>query len=91
MRSSWEVRLAQAFDRLGWVWEYESHRFRYVLSDGKHTYTPDFYVPSVDAYFEPHWSRGADWNKFDAIREQCNIALIVLNEQLLAMYERLPA
>lgn len=88
MRSSWETRLAQAFDKLGWGWEYESDRFRYELADGPHTYTPDFYVPYLDCYFDPHEARwGHNEGKFEAVRQQCGISLIVLNESLLKMYE----
>ena len=87
MRSTWEARLAAAFDALGWEWEYESHKFQYELADGPHTYTPDFYVPELDCHFDPHWSFKDDWAKFNAVREQLGIRLIVLGEQLLKAYE----
>lgn len=87
MRSTWEARLAAAFDAMGWEWEYESHKFQYALEDGSHTYTPDFYVPEIDCHFDPHWSFKDDWAKFNAVREQAGINLIVLNEQLLKSYE----
>lgn len=89
MRSSWEGRLAHAFDQLGWGWEYEPRKFQYLLDDGKHTYTPDLYVPHLDCYFDPHWAWATDLNKFEAVREQCPIALIVVNKDLLLLYERL--
>lgn len=89
MRSSWEARLAQAFDELGWAWEYESKKFQYSLDDGEHTYIPDFYVPQFSCYFDPHWARRDDSDKFKAVREQCDIALIVLSKSLLEMYERM--
>lgn len=87
MKSTWEARLAQAFDKLGWEWQYEPCCFQYALIDGEHTYTPDFYVPQVGCYFDPHWRRIKEGDKFAAVREQCGINLIVLNEVLLAMYE----
>lgn len=89
MRSAWEARLAQAFDKLAWAWEYEPRKFQYRLGDETHTYKPDFYVAELDCYFDPHaeyWARLPE--KFNAVREQCNIALVVLNENLLAMYEQ---
>ncbi len=90
MRSTWEARLASAFDRLGWEWEYESLQLPYELADGPHVYTPDFYVPHLDCYFDPHWAKpdGAK-RKFSAVREQCGIALVVLNRELLEMYEHI--
>jgi hypothetical protein len=89
MRSSWEARLANVFDTLSWEWEYEPCRFRYMLDDGYHTYTPDFYVPGFDCYFDPHFDIWTDEvPKFLAVRTQCGITLIVLNEELLEMYER---
>lgn len=48
-RSKLEAKYAQAFDRLGIVWEYEGHGFRF--DDGTY-YCPDFYMPNIDTYFE---------------------------------------
>jgi len=48
-RSKLEAKYAQAFDRLGIVWEYEGHGFRF--DDGT-CYCPDFYMPEIDTYFE---------------------------------------
>jgi len=89
MRSTWESRLAAAFDKLEWAWQYEPCKLQYALNDGIHTYTPDFYVPSLGCYFDPHWSLKDDTAKFAAIREQHSIGLIVLNKSLLEAYERM--
>lgn len=88
MRSTWEARLAAAFDALGWDWEYEPESFQYELGDESHTYTPDFFVACLETYFDPHWLRDDESEKFNAIRTQHGIALIVLGEPLLKMYER---
>lgn len=48
-RSKLEAKYAQAFDRLGIVWEYEGHGF--AFDDGT-WYCPDFYMPEIDTYFE---------------------------------------
>ena len=48
-RSKLEAKYAQAFDRLGIVWEYEGHGFRF--DDGT-SYCPDFYMPEIETYFE---------------------------------------
>lgn len=90
MRSTWEARLAQVFDNLGWRWEYEQHTLQYELADGPHVYTPDFYVPHLGCYFDPHWAKpDSAERKFTAVREQCGIALVILNKELLEMYERI--
>lgn len=48
-RSKLEAKYAQAFDRLGIVWEYEGHGF--AFDDGT-WYCPDFYMPEIGTYFE---------------------------------------
>jgi hypothetical protein len=48
-RSTYEVRAAQSFDRLGMRWEYEPKRFDL---GGSYTYLPDFYLPDEDMYVE---------------------------------------
>jgi len=89
LRSKWEVRLAQVFDTFGWDWEYEAHHISYRLDDGEHTYTPDFYVSDLDVYFDPHWNFYSDATpKFKAVREQTGIVLIVLDEELIRVYEQ---
>lgn len=47
-RSSWEVRVAKAFDAIGIRWCYESRRFDL----GTQTYCPDFYLPDLEFYVE---------------------------------------
>lgn len=48
MRSTFEVRVARAFDQLGMRWQYEPHRFHL----GTQTYLPDFYLPDEQMYVE---------------------------------------
>lgn len=48
-RSTWEAAFARHLDSLGLKWAYEAHT--YILSDGR-SYTPDFWIPSLDRYFE---------------------------------------
>lgn len=70
MRSTWEMRFATVLDALELHWEYEQRRFQYGLDGKLHTYTPDFYVPALDVYFDPHANRkDDDWRKFDAVHE----------------------
>jgi len=47
-RSSWEVRVAKAFDALGIVWTYEPRRFFL----GRRSYLPDFYLPAENVWWE---------------------------------------
>jgi hypothetical protein len=49
LRSSYELRVAQAFDRLGVRWEFEPKRFDL---GGSSTYLPDFYLPDLEMYVE---------------------------------------
>jgi len=47
-RSSYEVRLAKAFDAHGIRWKYEPTRFNL----GTCSYLPDFYLPDLETYWE---------------------------------------
>jgi hypothetical protein len=49
LRSSYELRVAQAFDVLGMRWVYEPKRFDL---NGVGTYLPDFYLPDEEMYVE---------------------------------------
>lgn len=48
LRSSWELRCAQALDALGIEWQFECRRFDL----GSQTYAPDFYLPADGAFWE---------------------------------------
>lgn len=48
-RSTWEAVFARYLDDNDLQWAYEAHAW--LLSDGS-AYIPDFWVPSLDAYFE---------------------------------------
>jgi hypothetical protein len=47
-RSKWELSVAKIFSKRGIRWRYESKRFHL----GDRTYTPDFYLPEQDCYWE---------------------------------------
>lgn len=52
-RSRLEARYAAMFDYLGLEHHYEQATFRIALPDSRAVqYTPDFWLPSLDAYFE---------------------------------------
>lgn len=67
--SSWEVSLAQFLDSKNEVWERSDIRFPYLWNEGTHYYTPDFYIPRLDAYIEVKgYERERDrikWKAFD--------------------------
>jgi hypothetical protein len=48
-RSSWEERVARAFDALGIEWQYESRRFSLTENS---TYCPDFWLPQHRVFWE---------------------------------------
>ena len=69
-KSNLEAKTAEAFDRLGIRWEYESRCFRdYRYSGGQ--YTPDFWLPDAYTYVEVV-GRIDDRHFFNALRFKNN-------------------
>lgn len=67
-RSTWEVVFARYLDSQGLEWAYESHTW--LLSDGT-AYTPDFWVPSLNIYFEVKgWMRERSARKLKLFRAE---------------------
>jgi len=86
LRSSYELRLARAFDSRGIRWEYEPTRFDLGCS----SYIPDFYLPDLKVYWE---AKGYFWPKsIEKVRLFRSLypdqPLIVANESLIEMMER---
>jgi predicted transcriptional regulator len=53
VRSSWEANFARILNLQGLVYEYEATRFVLEITDDEPlTYLPDFYIPSLDIFFE---------------------------------------
>lgn len=86
MRSSWEKRAAVAFDALGMKWTFESRRFDL----GVKTYTPDFYLPEDNCYWEiKGFYRLRDQETTALFREQYpEIPLVLCTEKVLIDLER---
>lgn len=84
-RSSYEVRVAQALDRLGVKWTYEPQRFHL----GKFTYLPDFYLPDAGAYWEVKgFYRYLDQQKVNTFRDQHpELPLVVFTERCIELLE----
>jgi G:T-mismatch repair DNA endonuclease (very short patch repair protein) len=85
-RSSYELRLAQAFDARGIRWEYEPTRFDL----GDSSYIPDFYLPDLKVYWE---AKGYFWPKsIEKVRRfrllNPDKPLIVANDAVIKMMEK---
>ena len=53
VRSTWEADLARVFIYQGLAYQYEPQTFELTTETGQPiTYTPDFYVPELDTWFE---------------------------------------
>lgn len=61
-----EEELAELLDENGIAWEYEPHTFTLERSDDgvvRQAFTPDFYLPDVDAYIECTVMKQSNVNK----------------------------
>ncbi|MBE2201433.1 MAG: PHP domain-containing protein, partial [Anaerolinea sp.] len=90
VRSSWEADLSRVFRYLELEYEYEPRTFALVATDGRQlTYTPDFYVPSLDQWVEVKgWMNKASAEKITLFREQypeCD--LVVVDKTLFAEFQ----
>lgn len=79
MRSSWEVRFARDLDNLGLDWQYEKHRFMYMIESDAHYYIPDFFIPVYNLFVEvkPYYAIDS-WviSKCDSISAPYDILLV---------------
>lgn len=85
MRSSWEVRFAQACDAQNIDWVYEPVRFDLGIA----TYTPDFLLPETGALWEVKgWLDSASQCKISAFRELYpEVPLVVASGPVLRQFE----
>lgn len=86
LRSSYELRLARAFDARGIRWEYEPQRFDL----GGSSYIPDFYLPDLKVYWE---AKGFFWPKsIEKVRQfrllYPDKPLVVANDAVIKMMEK---
>ena len=51
-RSSWEVMVAEFLEERSISFEYEKHKFPYVVDEVQRYYFPDFYLPSYELFIE---------------------------------------
>lgn len=79
VRSSWEANFARILNYLKLPYEYEKHNFK--LSNGS-TYTPDFYIPSKNVYYELKGYEYRNMRKHELLRvEYPNIKLHIVKEK----------
>jgi hypothetical protein len=86
MRSNWEVTYSEWLTENGYEWMYEPETF--VLNDGS-AYTPDFWVPRLNAYIEVKgWMRDEHKKKIDSFRSNYpELSLIIANKEYLQNIE----
>jgi len=90
VRSSWEADLARVFKYLELNYQYEPHTFELTAPNGHTlTYTPDFYVPSEDKYYEVKgWMDAVSAQKIQLFNEQYpNCELIVIDKTRFAEFQ----
>ena len=82
-RSSYEVRFAQALEKQGIPWLYEPT----VFDLGTCTYRPDFYLPTMDAYWEVKGWLGPDSQRKTRLFREIHpeIPLIVATKPILEL------
>lgn len=97
MQGTWEIRFAKVLDLIDPNWVrptsgMDSHTFEWVDDENvKHNYTPDFYSPLLNKYFEikGYWW-GNDKRKMELVMEiysDTNIEIVRKKE--LIQYEKL--
>lgn len=96
MQGTWEQRFAKILNIIDKHWikpslYHKVHSFNWVDDNGeKHTYTPDFYSPKLNKYFEVkgYWW-GDDKKKMEKVLEQNNINIEIIQKKELEIYEKL--
>jgi hypothetical protein len=85
MRSGWEVAYAKWLDKNNIKWLYEPKAFMLVLNGKDVTYTPDFYLPTIDRYIEiKGWWRGDAKEKFNQfLNTYSDVDLVVFGKEKL--------
>lgn len=71
VQGSWELKFAQLLNEYGVLWERPNKPFKYKKNNKIKRYTPDFYLPKYDLYFEikGYWW-GSDKEKMKLVIQQ---------------------
>lgn len=96
LQGTWEVRFAKVLDIIDENWikigtSNKNHSFIWDDENKKHYYTPDFYSPKLDKYFEVkgYWW-GEDRNKMDQVLKQNpDVKIEIIEKKELENYEKL--
>lgn len=97
VQGTWEKRFSTILNFVdkGWIKPslyHKEHSYKWVDSENKeHTYTPDFYSPKLNKYFEVkgYWW-GNDKEKMKLVLEQnIGLKIEVVKEKELKCYEKL--
>ncbi|MEW5829814.1 MAG: DNA polymerase III subunit alpha [Chloroflexota bacterium] len=89
VRSAWEADIARVFRYLGWKYQYEPHTFELQKNGQTLTYTPDFYIPEQDTFYEiKGWMDKVSAEKIALFREQYpEKQLVVIDKTLFAEFQ----
>jgi hypothetical protein len=94
LQGTWEVRFARILEKMDPDWIKPSlysndHSFKW--NDGvEHTYTPDFWSPKLQTYFEVkgYWW-GNDKEKMNLVQSQnSNLKIVIIQKKDLESYEK---
>lgn len=94
LQGTWEVRFACVLEMIDPEWikpTTSNHSFKWTDDNGiEHTYTPDFYSPKLDKYFEVkgYWW-GNDKRKMELVIEQNEANIEMVFKKDLEKYESL--
>ncbi|MCK9575808.1 MAG: hypothetical protein WC979_00760 [Candidatus Pacearchaeota archaeon] len=96
VQGTWELRFAKVLDLIDNEWikigvGNSTHSYEWEDESGiTHMYTPDFYSPKLNKYFEVkgYWW-GDDKNKMIKVQEQHNLNIEIIQKKELAIYEKL--
>lgn len=94
VQGTWEKRFAAVLNLIDESWikptlYNKDHSFKWIDDKGvEHTYTPDFYSPKLNKYFEVkgYWW-GDDKNKMNKVIEQNNLNIEIVQKKELQLYE----
>lgn len=84
LESSWEVTVAKELDKNKIRWKRPSY-INYTLNNKRKSYYPDFYLIDYNVYLDPKnpYQQKLDKSKLEAVLEEHNIKLLILNKDQL--------
>ncbi len=96
LQGTWEVRFAKVLDIMDENWMkigvgYKEHSFIWNDGERDHYYTPDFYSPKLNKYFEVkgYWWGKDEMKMNQVISQNINIKIEIIRKSELEIYEKL--